>query len=138
LVDKGYLNDQLKRKIITVQDIAYGGDFGLKELVEKSRDILAKEIITEERELMERFLKLLATEPDKVAYGEKEVEKALEFGAVDILLVSETLDDEKVDDYEDRSVDLGVDLRIISTDTSEGEQLRDLGKIAAILRFALS
>jgi len=138
LIDKGYLNEQLKRKIITVQDIGYGGDFGLKELVEKSREVLAKELITEEREVMQRFLKLLATEPEKVAYGEKEVLKAMDFGAVDILLISETMDDDKVDDYEDKSADLGVDARVISTDTAEGEQLRDLGKIAAILRFALS
>jgi peptide chain release factor subunit 1 len=135
--DKGYLNEQLKRKIITTQDISYGGDFGLKELVEKSKDVLAQEIITEEKGIMQKFLKLLATDLDKVAYGEEEVNKAMDFGAVEILLVSETMEDEKVDYYEDKSDETGVDIRIISTDTSEGEQLRDLGKIAAILRFAL-
>ena len=135
--DKGYLNEQLKRKIITTQDISYGGDFGLKELVEKSKDVLAQEIITEEKGIMQKFLKLLATDLDKVAYGEEEVKKAMDFGAVETLLVSETMEDEKVDYYEDKSDETGVDIRIISTDTSEGEQLRDLGKIAAILRFAL-
>ncbi|MFH1971849.1 MAG: hypothetical protein ABIJ18_00040 [archaeon] len=137
-LERGYLNEELKRKVIVVQDIAYGGDFGLKELVEKSKDNLAKESITEEKEVMQNFLKLLATEPDKVAYGEQEVNKALDYGAVEILLVSETLEEAKLDEYEDKADETGVDLRVISTDTTEGEQLRDLGKVAAILRFALS
>ncbi|MAG78252.1 hypothetical protein CL616_02705, partial [archaeon] len=136
-IERGYLNEQLKRKVITVQDISYNGDFGLKELVEKSKDVLVQEAITEEKGVMQKFLKMLATDLDKVAYGEEEVKKAMDFGAVDILLVSETMDDEKVDYYEDKSDETGIDIRIISTDTSEGEQLRDLGKIAAILRFAL-
>jgi len=136
-VERGYLNNELKRKIITIQDIAYGGDFGLKELVEKSSDVLAQEAITEEKGIVQKFLKLLATDINKVAYGEEEVKKAMDFGAVETLLVSEVMEDEKVDYYEDKSDETGVDIRIISTDTSEGEQLRDLGKIAAILRFAL-
>jgi len=137
-LERGFLNEELKRKVIVVQDIAYGGDFGLKELVEKSKDNLAQESITEEKEIMQKFLKKLATEPEKVAYGEVEVNKALDFGAVDILLVSESVDEDTMDMYEDRAEETGVDIRIVSTDTSEGEQLRDLGKVAAILRFALS
>jgi len=137
-LDEGFLNEQLKRKVISIQDLSYTGEFGLKELVEKSRDVLAKEAITEERDIMNKFFKLLATEPGKVAYGTAEVDKALEMGAVDKLLVSESMDDDKVDAYEAKADATGAEFIIISTDTSEGEQLRDLGKIAAILRFALS
>lgn len=137
-LDEGFLNEQLRRKVISIQDLSYTGDFGLKELVEKSKEVLAKEAITEEREIMNKFFMLLATEPKKVVYGEVEVNKALEMGAVDKLLVSESLEDEKVDVYEERADASGAEFIIISTDTSEGEQLRDLGKVAALLRFALS
>ncbi|MBI5797610.1 hypothetical protein HZA98_01760 [Candidatus Woesearchaeota archaeon] len=137
-IDEGFLNEQLKRKVVSIQDLSYTGDFGLRELVEKSKDALAKEAITEEREIMSKFFKLLATEPEKVAYGEAEVSRALEMGAVHTLLVSESMDDEKVDHFEEVAEQSGAELFIISTDTSEGEQLRDIGKIAAILRFALS
>ncbi len=137
-LDDGFLNEQLKRKVISIQDLSYTGDFGLRELVEKSKDVLSKEAITEEREIMNRFFKLLATEPSKVAYGETEVNKALEMAAVDKLLVSETLDDDKIEIYEAEAEESGAEFIVISTDTSEGEQLRDIGKIAAILRFALS
>ena len=137
-LDEGFLNEQLKRKVISIQDLSYTGEFGLKELVDKSKDVLAKEAITEEREIMNKFFKLLATEPNKVAYGIHEVERALEMGAVEKLLVSETLDDDKAEEYERRADASGAEYIVISTDTSEGEQLRDLGKIAAILRFSLS
>ncbi|MDP3727914.1 MAG: polymorphic toxin-type HINT domain-containing protein [bacterium] len=134
---EGFLNEQLKRKVISIQDLSYTGEFGLRELVEKSKDVLAKEAITEEREIMNKFFKLLATEPNKVAYGTNEVEKALKMGAVDKLLVSEKLEDDKAEEYEQKAEASGAEFIMISTDTSEGEQLRDLGKVAAILRFSL-
>ncbi len=138
LIDRGYLNEQLKRQIISIQDLSYTGEFGLKELVEKSQDVLADEAIAQEKKLMEKFLKMLSVEPEKIAYGIKEVKKALEFGAVDILLASEALDDEVMDMLEEKCEETGCELQVISTDTSEGKQLRDLGMVGAILRFALS
>ncbi len=137
-LSEGFLNEQLKRKVIGIQDLSYTGEFGLKELVEKSRDVLAKEAITEERDIMNKFFKLLATEPNKVAYGISEVDRALEMGAVEKLLISEKLDDDKAEEYEMKADASGAEFFVISTDTSEGEQLRDLGKVAAILRFSLS
>ena len=136
-LDRGFLNEQLRRKVISVQDLGYTGDFGLRELVDKSRDVLAKEIIIEERVIMEKFFKLLATEREKVAYGEADVDRAMLMGAIDTLLISEALPDEKVEAYEDKAEETGAKVMIISTDTGEGEQLRDLGGVAAILRFAL-
>lgn len=137
-LDRGFLNEQLRRKVVSVQDLGYTGDFGLRELVDKSRDVLAKEIIIEERVIMEKFFKLLATEREKVAYGEADVDRAMGMGAIDTLLISEALPDEKVEVYEDKAEETGAKVMIISTDTGEGEQLRDLGGVAAILRFALA
>jgi peptide subunit release factor 1 (eRF1) len=137
-LDRGFLNEQLNRKVISVQDLSYTGPFGLKELVDKSKDALVNESIVEEREVMNTFFKLLSTEQKKVAYGEAEVLKALERGAVEKLLISESIDDDKADMFEEKAEETGSELIVISTDTSEGEQLRDLGKVAAILRFALS
>ena len=137
-IDGGYFNEQLRRKIVAVQDLAYTGSFGLRELVEKSKDVLVKEAITEEKEIMNQFFKLLATEPNKVAYGLTEVERALELGAVEKLLVSEALDDSIVEKFEDKCEESGAEFIIISIDTPEGEQLKQLGKIAAILRYSLN
>ncbi len=134
-VEGGYLTGDLKKKVIAVKDLSYTGDFGLQELVDKSQDVLAKEEIAFEKKLMGNFFEILSKNPGKVSYGEKEVMKNLKLGAVDILLLSEVLEDEKVEEFENESEKVGTNVEIISTETREGAQLKDIGKIAAILRY---
>lgn len=134
---EGQLPQQLKDKVIAVEDLGYTGDYGLGELVNKSKDVLAKEAIMEEKQVMEKFFKLLATKPLFVTYGENEVKRALELSAIDTLLISENLDDEISDELEEKGEIQGADVQIISVDTTEGQQLKDLGGIAAILRYPL-
>ena len=57
-------------------------------------------------------------------------------GAVDTLLLSESLDDKILEELEDIAIQFNSTIKIISTETREGVQLRDIGKIGAILRFA--
>ncbi|MBW3018716.1 hypothetical protein KY329_00840, partial [Candidatus Woesearchaeota archaeon] len=98
---------------------------------------LAKEEFAKEKKMMGRFLEMLATKPEMVAYGEMNVRQALEKGAVADLLVSESLDEEKIDELEAMAKNFSTEVMIISTDTREGAQLRDIGKIGAILRYAV-
>jgi len=135
-VEGGLLSGDLKQKIIAVKDLSYTGEFGLEELLEKSQDILAEESVMEEKRLARKFLEKLATEPDLVAYGEKNVMHALQNGAVDTLLLSEAMDEEKLEAFEDIAKQFSSEVHIISTDTREGVQLRDLGKVGALLRYA--
>ena len=51
------------------------------------------------------------------------------------MLLSEKLDDEKIDEFEKEAKKTGTEVKIISTETREGVQLFDLGKVAAILRY---
>ena len=136
-VNKGYLTGDLQKKIIAIKDLGYTGEFGLQELLDKSSDVLAEEEVASEKEIVQRFLESLAKNPGKVAYGEAAVKKAIEMGAVDVLLLSEDLSDEVIEDFEEEAKKVGTEVKIISTETREGVQLRDLGKIAAILRYTL-
>lgn len=137
-IEEGQLNENLKRKIIAVKDLSYTGEFGLQELVEKSQDVLAKEEVVAEMQIMQKFLELLAKKPAMVAYGEKDVMEKLAMGVADTVLVSESLeDDEKLDKIEEEAKRYSTTVKIISTDTREGQQLKDLGKIAAILRYEI-
>jgi len=79
----------------------------------------------------------LAKEPAKAYYGEDKVKEAIKLGAVELLLVSEKLEDEKLDEFEELASNYGTEIKIISIDTREGEQLRDLGGIAAVLRYPI-
>ena len=109
----------------------------MNELVEKSKDVLAEAEITKEKQLLERLFTYLGKEPEKVAYGKDEVQRALEMGAVETLFLSEHLEDYEIEAFEDLADKSGATTEIISIDTKEGQQLRELSGIAAILRFAI-
>jgi len=135
--DSGYLNNELKRKVIGLKDLSYTGEFGLHELIDKSADLLKEEEVMEEKAAVNKLLEMLRKDPDKVAYGRKEVKSALDAGAVEKLLLSESIPEEEIEEFQDAADVHNTDVQIISVDTREGAQLRDLGGIAAILRYAL-
>jgi len=137
-VDGNYITNEVKKKIIAIKDITYTGESGLYELVDASQDVLAKEEIANEKNIMTRFFDFLAKKPGMVSYGEEEVMQNLKIGAVDILLISEALDEKKTEELEKEAEKMGTKVEIISTETREGVQLRDLGKVAAILRYEVN
>ncbi|MFH1276172.1 MAG: peptide chain release factor aRF-1 [Candidatus Woesearchaeota archaeon] len=132
-----YLTGDIKKKIIGTKDLSYTGDFGLQELLDASSDLLAEEEVSIEKKIMSRFFKQMHENMGKITYGEKETLKALEMNAVDLLLISETVPEDKIFDFEEKAKDGGAEVKIISIETREGQQLKDLGGIAAILRFEI-
>lgn len=136
-LNKDYLTGDIKKKIIGTKDLSYTGEFGLQELVDKSQDLLAEEEIAEEKKAVQEFFHKMQEDPQKVTYGEAETLKALEMNAVDTLLISEGIPEEKIFDLEEKAQVGGSTVKIISTETREGTQLKELSGIAAILRFAI-
>jgi len=137
-VDGNFITNEVKRKIIAIKDITYTGDFGLNELLDASQDVLAKEEVATEKKLVLRFLEHLAKKPGMVNYGKQQVMENLKAGMVDTLLLSETLTDEEIDEFQAEADKVGTTVELISTETREGAQLRDLGKVAAILRYEVN
>ena len=134
-IDSGYITADVKNKILAIKDLSYTGEFGLQELLEKSQDVLAEEDVIEEKKIVNRFFELLSTKPGIVSYGTEEVMKNLKMGAVETLLISEELEDKKIEEFEKQANLMGTDVKIISIETREGIQLKDIGKVAAILRY---
>jgi len=137
MIEEGQLVTALKQKILAVKDIGYTDEFGLKMLVEASQDILAKEEITKEKEEMKKFFTFLATKPEKVSYGEAEVNRALDLGAVDVLYISKKLKREKMREFEQKAINTSAQVILISDETDEGKQFYNLGGVGAILRYAI-
>jgi peptide chain release factor subunit 1 len=86
------LNYQLKNKILDTIDTAYVEEQGAKEVVEKAPEIMRKVRYIEEKQIMQQFLYDVGHDTGLITYGEAEVRRALESGAVKILLLSEGLD----------------------------------------------
>jgi len=91
-IEGDYLHHELRKRIIGVVDISYSGEYGLRELVEKASDILKDQEAVREKKLIQEFFRHLVKDTGMITYGEKEVRKALELGAVDTLLISEGYD----------------------------------------------
>ncbi|MDD3753310.1 MAG: peptide chain release factor aRF-1 [Methanobacterium sp.] len=86
-----YLHHEIKQKIITTVDTSYTGDFGIREVIDKSMDVLTEIDIMKEKKLVQRFLTELVDENGLASYGEAEVRQNLINGAVEVLLLSEDI-----------------------------------------------
>jgi len=134
-LNKDYITGDLKKKILGTKDLSYTEEIGLQELLDKAEDLLSQEEVAKEKKLVQRFFELLAKTPNKVTYGREEIKKALNRNAIDILLLSETLPEKEIMGFEEICQQSGVIIEMISIETREGQQIKDLGGIAAILRF---
>jgi len=91
--EKGdYLNYQLKNKIIDRVDTAYVEEQGVKEVVDKAPEIMRKVRYIEEKEIMQKFLYEVGHDTGMITYGEAEVRRLLQAGAVRTIIMSESLD----------------------------------------------
>lgn len=136
-VDGNFITNDLKKKIIAIKDITYTGDFGFEELLERSQDVLSEAELATEKRLLGKFFQDLSLNPNLVSYGKDQVMHALNMGAVDILLLSESLDDSVIEEFETAAANFGSNVEIVSTESREGSQLKEIGKIAALLRYEI-
>ena len=95
--EKGeYLSYMLKDKILDVIDTSYVEEQGVKEIVNKAPEIMRKIRYIEEKKLMQQFLYEIGHDTGLVTYGEEDVRRALETGAVRTLLLSDAVDTMRV------------------------------------------
>jgi len=91
--EKGdYLHYSLKDKIISVLDTAYVSEQGVDEIMERAPEILQNVRYIEEKRLVQDFLHQVGHDTGLATYGEEEVRRALQMGAVKTLLLSEGID----------------------------------------------
>jgi len=128
------LPGDMKEKVIAIKDVGYSDEYGLRELVEKSRDILAKTEMMHEKNLLDEFFRRIAR-GEPVAYGEEEVRNALYAGSVETLLLSEDLPKEKIDEFVELAEQSSAEIEFISTETNEGKEFAAMGGVGALLRY---
>ncbi|MBW6442221.1 peptide chain release factor aRF-1 [Patescibacteria group bacterium] len=137
-LDGDYLLTPLRVKVIGKLDLGDSSESGLGELVEKAQDILSDHERTLEKKEVERLFQSLGKDPEKTVLGEEKVKRALELGSVDTLFLSEKVPKSKIKELTKIAEDMSSDIRLISTEITEGEQFFNIGGIGAILRFKIS
>lgn len=134
--------------LVTTVDTSGGGERGVHEVLKRGavEDVQDETRIAAEAELIDELTERIAT-GEKVAYGPDSVAEAAEFGAVETLLV---LDDRlrmergpegdweiDVDEVVTSVEQQGGDVTVFSSEFEPGQQLSNLGGIAALLRYRL-
>ncbi len=89
-IDKEAINHELAKKIIGVIDISYTDEGGIREIVQRSADLLKDTELMREKISLDNFLGEIARN-GLATYGVKEVEEALEQGKVSKLIISEEI-----------------------------------------------
>jgi peptide chain release factor subunit 1 len=136
-IDDEYLATKLREKIIGRLDIGDSDESGLKELVEKARDLLVNQEIVYEKKLLEKFFETLGQKPDFAVYKEEDVRKALDYAAVDTLILSSELEKHLAKELRLKTEETGCKFEIVSTETEEGKQFKQLSGMGAMLRFKI-
>src|SRR5438309_12057144 len=86
-----FVHHELKKKIIpTFLDVGYTDEYGLRELVENSAEILSRLDLMREKPFVQRLMEeIRKADGGLAAYGEEQVLNALRLGPVHNLVVSE-------------------------------------------------
>ncbi len=138
--EKRNFADFAKGKLsIVVVDTGNEGKGGVHEVLKS--DAMEKSLgearIGKEARLIELFLAEVAKD-GKAAYGFKEVSKAVESGAVDMLLVlDKKLRDDRLNAAAliDKAKQGGAEFHVLNSEFEPGQKLNGFGGVAAILRY---
>ncbi|OGS40404.1 MAG: peptide chain release factor 1 [Euryarchaeota archaeon RBG_13_31_8] len=91
-IDENYLHYEVQDKIVETFDTGYTDEYGLRELVSAASETMSNLKISKEKKLMKAFLREIAkSEGSLSVYGESQIRRALQMGAIDTLLLSENL-----------------------------------------------
>ena len=143
----GFLKEHVARRLhelepalsgkLKVYATAESGRVGVDELLKSGRatETLRGSVAAEEAQFVEHLVRSLAR-GSRAAVGRREVAEAVEAGAVETLLVLETLlTDPEVVPLLDRARAARARLFIVRDDGENGAKLTGLGGLAAILRY---
>ena len=90
------LDYRLKDKILDVVNLGYGGTEGIRALIEKIKGKMEDVKYIREKQVMQRFMKEISTDSGLASYGLDDIRRALNYGAVDTLILSEKLNMYKI------------------------------------------
>lgn len=140
-------NPNITRHIEVVGTASNGGIAGIKEALRSGiLEKVAKKIrVMEETKAVEKVLYRLGSPRRDVAYGHDEVEKTVNYGAVEMLLISDELFRETEADDRNRLEDMirkaektRSKIMFIDGRHEAGKKLMGLGGVAALLRYPIT
>lgn len=142
-----YLKEKHRTLNVFEESTSTVGTPGVREVMSRGAlsKILEDTLIVRDSRLVDEFLSRLSKNPKLVAYGLKEVEKSINAGAVEALLVSDRLiktaplsEKRNLEGLCRNAEKYGGKVFFIGSEHEKGSQLYNLGGIAALLRFQVN
>ncbi len=135
-----YAHADVRNKILGTVDTSYTGEHGVEETLVRGEDLIKELAVTKEKNLLQKFLTELQKPHGLAVYGIKRVNEVLELGAVDTIIISENISEkvegeDAIEYFEEKAKNYGTSIIVVSPDTREGQQFRQLGGIGAMLRY---
>ncbi len=128
-------------KRVVIEDTSVTGRTGIYEVIKRGtvERVYHENRVAKEIQLVEKVLENIAKNNGLAAYGLREVEEAVNYGAVETLLVLDELlkgeHREKIEELMDAVRYSRGEVVVVSSEHEGGEKLRALGGLAALLRF---
>jgi protein pelota len=122
---------------IFVDSVSYAGEAGIQEALRRGivEKVVEESDVGDQSALVEKFFATISKN-DKVVYGKKETEKAIEMGAVRELLVSSELVRES-EEIMKKAEEYGATVFIIDNHHEAGKRFLIFSGIAGFLRFEI-
>ncbi len=135
-----FLNEKHEKLPIVFESTNSVGITGINELLKSGKvDKLIEGFqAAQEEKIVEKLMEMLSKET--VAIGFEEVEKAVKSGAIEDLIVEETLMAKKREEVEkiiDKAEQTNSKVHFVSQKTEAGKKIEGLGGLAATLRYKL-
>jgi len=83
---------RLQPIVIKLVDIAYGGENGFNQAIELSADALRSVKFIHEKKVIGKFFEEIAKDTGKYIFGIKDTLEAMDMGSIDILIIYENLE----------------------------------------------
>jgi len=128
-------------KRVVIEDTSVTGRTGIYEVIKRGTvdRVYHENRVAKEVQLVEKVLENIAKNNGLATYGLREVEEAVNYGAVETLLVLDELlkgeHREKIEELMDAVRYSRGEVVIVSSEHEGGEKLKALGGLAALLRF---
>ncbi|CAB3977128.1 eukaryotic peptide chain release factor subunit 1 [Paramuricea clavata] len=85
-------DQRLQSRVLKLVDVSYGGENGFNQAIELASEVLANVKFIQEKKLIGKYFDEISQDTGKFCFGVDDTLKALEMGAVNILIVWENLE----------------------------------------------
>jgi peptide chain release factor subunit 1 len=96
LLKSDLFDQRLKKIVVKMVDVSYGGENGFAQAIELSTDALANVKFVQEKKLISSYFDEIARDTGKYCFGVRDTLSGLEMGAIKVLIIYESLDTMRV------------------------------------------